>query len=279
MRKGVWGLLSILFLFTISVWSEVFVLSRAAPLEVTFLDVGEGDSILIEISSLTRILVDGGPGRKVLERLPRNLFFKKGFDLLVLTHPDQDHMEGLVEVVDKYPVKSIYWTRVKKEGAIYSALLEKVEEEKIEQRIALRGRDFRAGEARVETLFPFEDLSGKKIKVSNAGSVVLRVCFGQTSFLLTGDLPKKEEFKLFEKGRLTSDVLKVAHHGSKTSSSDLFLRTVAPSISVIQTGISDTSHPDPKVLSRLEGLKTRVLRTDEEGNIKILSDGENLVVK
>lgn len=262
------------FLLNAFLWTEVFRLSRAAPLEVTFFDVGEGDAVLIKASPWTRILVDGGPGKKILEKLPRNLFLGGGFDSVVLTHPDRDHMEGLISVLRKRKVENVYWTGVEKETRLYSSW--KKELKKKNQETAVKGRELRAGEVRIETLHPGRSLAGERVEEANETSVVLKLGLGKTNFLLTGDLPAKQERRIGEGG---VEILKVAHHGSKTSSSRFFLKRVAPKVAVIQTGGREFGHPDKEVLTRLEETGARVLRTDKEGKIEVLSDGRGLVIR
>ncbi len=147
-------------------------------------------------------------------------------------------------------------------------------------KIAERGQRIMLSESIfIDILNPFENLDNKEIKRTNDTSVVAYLSFNNTSFLFTGDISKKIEAKLIEQGNLDSDVLKIAHHGSKTSSSQIFLESVSPEIAVIQVGENSYGHPYEEVLSRLEESDIDILRTDEKGDIKIVSDGNNYKVK
>ncbi len=269
MRRGALGFLIILSSLTFFVWSSVYQLTRAAPLEVNFLAVGQGNSILVKINGIEKILIDGGPGKKVLERLPPHLpFLSRQIDLVVLTHPDRDHIEGLLEVVEKYPV-----SKIATNGQKADTLLQKEWEKRTKENLVLKAGD--KSEVRgntVKVLWP------KEIRQNlNENSLVLKISRDNVSFLFTGDIYQKQE-KSLEK--VASQVLQVAHHGSKTSSSLLFLKKVSPQVAVISCGEENQhGHPHQEVLENLKEVEALILRTDEDGDIQILSDGKKIIIR
>lgn len=271
MRRGVLGFLIILGSLTFFVWSSVYQLARAAPLEVNFLAVGQGDSILIKTNGIEKILIDGGPGKKVLERLPPHLpFLLKKIDLVVLTHPDRDHIEGLLEVVEKYPVAKTA-TNSQKTNTLLQKEWEKKTKEK-ENLVLRAGDESKIRGNAIEVLWP------KEIRKNpNENSLVLKVTRDNVSFLFTGDIHQKQEKSLEQ---VTSQVLQVAHHGSKTSSNPLFLKKVSPQIAVISCGEENQhGHPHPEVLEKLKETEAVILRTDKGKDVQILSDGKKLIIR
>lgn len=256
-------------------WVVVFDLSRPQVLEVVFFDVGQGDSIFIETPQGHQILIDGGPGLTVLEKLGQEMpFYDRTIDLIILTHPEHDHLFGLLEVLKSYHVENILWTGVVRETAEWQEWVRLIEKEGAEIRIAEAGQKIILQDDPLifmKILHPFENLEGQEVKNANDTSIVANLVFGDVSFLFTGDIAKKIEQQLI----VDSDILKVAHHGSKTSSSLEFLEIVSPELAVITVGENSYGHPHPEVLANLEQFGIYVLRTDINGDIKIVSDGNN----
>lgn len=268
-------------------WKEVFVLTSDNDLKVKFFDVGQGDSAFIETPGLHQILIDGGPTSAVLAKLAENMpFWDRTIDLIILTHPEKDHMQGLIYVLKRYKADYILWTGIKKTSAEYNAWTDVLlKQEKMGAKIisAELGQKIKIGEVVIDILHPLENLSGKEPKNTNDTSVVSHFIFGENSFLFTGDISSSVEKELansHELANLKSDVLKVAHHGSKYSTSDLFLENVLPKIAVISDGKGNSyGHPTPEVLQRLADFGIQALRTDQKGDITILSDGSNLQIQ
>lgn len=284
-RKIFLGLTTILILINFLVWQEVFALSGLRYLKMNVLDIGQGDSIFIETPANHQILVDGGPGSVVLGRLPEYMpIWDRSLDMVVLTHPDLDHMSGLLAVLQKYKVDYILWTGTKRDSAAYQKwvkLVDLAQKRGTKIIIAKKGQRIFLGNATVQVLNPQENLEGVNFKnTSNDTSIVLRLTIGEKSFLLTGDMTEKAEKKIMETGvDLDSDVLKVAHHGSKYSTSEEFLQAVTPEIAAISVQKGNSyGHPTPEVLQRLQKFGITILRTDELGNIEILSDGRMIKV-
>jgi competence protein ComEC len=275
--------IGILFLSNILTWLAVFDLSRPQMLEVSFFDVGQGDSIFIETPQGHQILIDGGPDSTVLEKLGQEMpFWDRTIDLVVLTHPDFDHVSGLVEVLKSYKVENILWTGVlsdKPEAKEWEAALE---EENARVVIAKAGEKIIADGAVFEILYPFEKLEGKEIESTNNSSIVIRMDYGEKSFLFTGDAYKSVESEILGKGEnVDVDFLKVAHHGSKNSSAPEFIGQVSPEVAIIQVGKDNTyGHPALVTLETLEkyGIKN-IIRTDLAGDIKIITNGVDYQIK
>lgn len=269
------GVLGILALFA---W-------RALPdnrLHVVLLDVGQGDAIFIRTPSGKQVLVDGGPSETVLlSELGRQMpFWDRTLDVVVLSHPDADHVTGLVPVLERYQVDTVIFHEVEHQTEVY---------EYWQQLVQLEGATVYQGEAGLRitldeglemvVLHPGAELvSGTDTDVNN-NAVIVRLVYGQVSVLLTGDIEAVVEHQLVAAGtRLESTVLKAAHHGSCSSTTQEFLDAVDPEMVLISVGAdNDFGHPCPDVIGRLEGLP--IYRTDEQGVIEIISDGTQMWVE
>jgi competence protein ComEC len=276
-RRGL--TLLILAVVTALVWTLP---SNAAPespyLHVYFLDVGQGDAAFIETPEGLQILIDGGRDGKALAELQSIMGpFDRTIDMVVATHPDLDHIGGLVDVLKYYDVGTILTTENKGESdtaALFDSLKEK---EGAEIVFARRGQEFIVGSSSaLAILFPESDVSALE---SNASSIVLKLTHGGTSFLFTGDAPKgTEEYLVLTEGEyLKSDVLKVGHHGSRTSSSELFLDEVAPEFAIVSAGKDNSyGHPHVEVTDALFNRGVEMLETSKAGTISFISDGLSL---
>jgi competence protein ComEC len=281
--RKVFIFLGILFFLNILAWSVVFDFNQPKFLEVNFFDVGQGDAILIETPKYNQILIDGGPDSKILEKLGKVLpFWDRDIDLIILSHPEKDHFAGLIEVFKKYKVNSVLWTGVVRDAAEYEEWEKLLEKEKAKIYIAQAGQKIKEGdEIEMDILFPLGRKEGEKLENSNDTSIVANLIFNKNNFLFTGDISQLAEKEILSINvDIASDVLKVAHHGSKNSSSEEFLKATSPQIAVISVGKNNSyGHPTQEVLKNIAKYGIKVLRTDERGDIKIISDGENLKVK
>jgi len=280
-KKLVWVILGVLVCLNVVAWVVVWDLSQPRFLEVVFFDIGQGDSIFIETPERFQVLIDGGPDLTVLEKLGKEMpFYDRTINLIILTHPEHDHYFGLFGVLKRYEIKNILWTGVVRETSEWKEWDKLIEEEGAEIRIAEAGQKIIFQEDPLifmEILHPFENLTGKETKYTNDTSIVAELVFEDVSFLFTGDISKKIEKKLvYEYIDLNSDVLKVCHHGSKTSSAPEFLEAVSPEVAVIQVGKDNHyGHPRSITLANLKKFGIQVLRTDINGDIKIVSDGKD----
>ena len=283
-RKFLFLILGFLVFSNLIAWIIVFDLGKVRFLEVIFFDVGQGDAGFIETPQRHQILIDGGPGSVILEKLGKSMpFYDRTIDLIILTHPEFDHLSGLNEILKKYKVSNILWTGIVRDTAEYKEWKKLIEEEKAEIFIAKAGQKIlweSETNNYMEVLYPFENLEGKVFEDSNNTSIISKLVFGKNSFLFTGDAYKNVEGELInKKAEIDSDVLKVSHHGSKTSSSEEFIKSVSPQIAVISAGIGNKyGHPHQEVLELLEKYDIKVSRTDKDGDIKIISDGKNYEV-
>ena len=269
----------------ILVWVAVASLPDG-KLHVVFFDVGEGDAIFIETPRGQQILVDGGPSPTTLiGALGRKMpFWDRSIDLVILTHADEDHIAGLIPVLERYRVGQVLDSGYEHHHPMYQRWQELIEEKGIPNRLARAGMRIETGDGvGLAILHPGPDLMRYTEADSNNNSVVTRLVMGQVSFLLPGDIEEVAEERLVASGQeLASTVLKVPHHGGNTSSSPAFLNAVSPELAVISVGADNRfGHPSPQVLERLEESvgEERILRTDERGTIEVVTDGERVWIK
>ncbi len=274
-KKIKYPVLGVLLIVASFIWITLFSQASDNILEVIFFDVGQGDAIFIETPNQAQVLIDGGPDKTVLEKLNQTmLFYDRTIDLLILTHPDDDHLAGLIEVLNYYQVGHILTSGFKKDTAIYKRWRDLIKERNIPLTIAQTGQRVILQEGIVlKILWPEQSLIKSLSKNTNNASIVGQLVYGQTEFLLTGDIEKEIEQRLLNQDwNLTSDILKVPHHGSKTSASYNFLKAVNPQIAVISVGFNNRyKHPHSEVLERLEN--SLIYRTDESCDIRIITDG------
>jgi competence protein ComEC len=265
--------MSLLFLVG---WSFFGVLGQS--LAVSFLDVGQGDAILIQTPEYKNILIDAGVGSKVVDELGAQIgFFDKTIDLFVLTHPDIDHYMGLLDVFQKYEVEKILMTGVVSNNSIYKTFLKEVNERDIEVIFASADRDIQIGEnVYLDVLYPFvgQSFMGQEVKDKNNTSVTIRVVRrGEKGWenlvMLSGDAEIPQETELLLSGQdLEARVLKLGHHGSKTSTMDGFLGAVKPAVAVVSAGKDNKfGHPHAEVMEKVMNLE--VMSTADEGVITL----------
>ncbi len=278
-------LIMLLIAATLSWFQEVFPrLGTSVSCEcllVSFLDVGQGDAILIKTPDGFEMLVDGGRDSSVLAELARKRsWFDRDIDMIVATHPDLDHIAGLVEVLKRYAVGTILMTTNEGDSGAADAFAVAAPEEKADLIFADAGQIFQLGASTtVEVFAPTGDES--KLE-SNTASIVLRVVYGNTSFMLTGDAPQEIENYLVKTygSRLDSDVLKLGHHGSKTSTSDEWLDTVTPRYAVVSASVGNRyGHPHQDVMQRVFKRNIQTSHTGTDGTIEFLSDGADVWIK
>jgi competence protein ComEC len=252
---------------------------------VSFLDVGQGDAILIQKGS-TQILIDGGPSSanitmELSEQMP---FWDRSIDLAILTHPHQDHLAGLLEVLRRYDVGQVLYPATEGESSLYNEWVRFIGEAGIKSTIAQTGQQIDLGDGvTLEVLWPStRPITDSGSEVDN-NSVVVLLKDGDISFLLTGDSMSEVEWELIrERADIKGTVIKVAHHGSASSTMAQLLAVVNPQVVVISVGANNTYHlPNSDVLLRLEGWvgENNVYRTDLNGTITFITDGEHLWVE
>lgn len=275
-----WLLLAGLFIIVVSIWVVLLSSDRQGTLTVAFLDVGQGDAMYIETPSGNQMLIDGGAGRQTLRPLGRMMpFYDRSVDLLLATHPDQDHIGGFPAVIERMDVRGMIATENTTETGAYHALEDMVRSKHIPRILARSGERIILDHGVVlDVLFPDRNTSGWE---TNAGSIIARLSYGKTSFLFTGDSPVAIERYLSDVygATLRANVLKLGHHGSRTSSSREFVSAVGPDYAIISAGKGNRyGHPHQEVVETMRELGILTLSTAEKGTIVFRTDGESLVV-
>ncbi len=247
-------------------------------LVVTFLDVGQGDAAIIRTPTEETILIDGGPDRTVLTKLAKYIpWTERTIDLVVVSHPHADHLTGLNYVLERYKVRHVLMTDAVHTTPEYLRFLELLKEKNIPITLAVTGRKFEFGQGvSLEVIWPREKFGGQRLTDLNDSSLVNKIIYGTSVVLFTGDTPQENEQAILTTGLdIKAQILKVSHQGSKTSSTSEFIKAVAPGAAIISVGPNSYGHPHAEVVSRLEQLVPSVLRTDQEGDITFISDGQN----
>lgn len=245
-------------------------------LKIHFIDVGQADAILVEAPSGKNMLVDAGNNDDEKDLL--NYLRQHGvqeLEVVVGTHPHEDHIGSLDAVIDNFPVNKVYLPNVVHTTKTFENLMEAIKKNNKKITFAKGGMTIPLDpQLKVEIFAPnsedYEDL--------NDYSVVIKITYGNTSFLLTGDAERISEEEMIKLGyNLKADVLKVGHHGSNTSTSEPFLKLVKPRYAVISAGKDNSyGHPHQEILTRLEKNGVEIWRTDEKGHIICISDGEKI---
>jgi competence protein ComEC len=266
----------------VGVWWNVAVKvhTLSAPTEMHFLDVGQGDAELIRTAA-GNILVDAGRGsmgalRELDSILP---ITDRVIDVIVITHPQLDHIGGFPEILKRYDVRLIVHTGVEYTSAAYDSLMTLARARGIPMLFALEGEEIIAGGGRFAVLSPATLLRGTRVseETVNDASVVMRYDEGGASALFTGDISAKIERAIAARiGDI--DILKVSHHGSKYSSAAEFLRTIKPEFAIIEVGRNPYGHPAPETLGRLAAVGAQVFRTDLDGRVSVLVEGGRIYV-
>jgi competence protein ComEC len=266
--------LALLTVATAVIWYGIVTGERRA-LTVAYLDVGQGDATYIEAPNGAQLLIDGGADDAVLRSLARQMSpFDRTLDVVLATHPDADHIGGLIAVLERYRVDHVIGSGVASETTLYDAYTAAVAASHARHTIARRGTTIHLGDGvRFTVHFPDRDLTGVD---TNAASVIGRLQYGATAFLFTGDSPDAIErtLALADQRALAADVLKVGHHGSDTSTTDIFLAAVMPQYAVISAGADNRyGHPHDEVLTQLDRIGASVFGTYTEGTVVFESNG------
>jgi competence protein ComEC len=274
-----------LIVLSIMVWTAILYLPDG-KLHVSYLNIGQGDAILIQTPNNQNILIDGGPSPQAIKlELGKKLpFWERTIDLMIVTQPHADHVAGLIEVVQCYEVKRVIEPEITHETATYNQLVDLCKEKGIEYSSVYQGQRINLGNNILMDIIhpPEEQLQDTANDVDNNG-LVIRLHWNEMSFLFTADIQKEAEwFLISQRAPLKSDVLKVAHHGSRTSTSPAFLTVANPELAIISAGKNNTyNHPHEEVLSELISRTGdhRVFITSTHGTIELITDGHKLWMK
>lgn len=241
---------------------------------VSFIDVGQADSVLIRNGNYN-MLIDAGnneDGEKLV-----NYFKSLGieeFTYVFATHPHEDHIGGMDDIINNFKIDNYYMSNKLSTTKTFMDVLDALDGRNLKYTVPNKGDTLKLGDANIKVIYPGDDKSN-----INDSSIVLKITYGKNSFLLTGDATSNVERKIYNED-IKSDVLKVAHHGSSYSSTDVFLDKVNPYYAVISVGKNNIyNHPSNKTLEKLNKRNIKVYRTDLDGTIVFISDGDNLSVK
>ncbi|QKY68249.1 ComEC/Rec2 family competence protein [Lentibacillus sp. CBA3610] len=273
-QRSIWFISVIISVFIIA--PGVYNAEQQPDMDVHFIDVGQGDSILVQTPSGKNILIDGGPpsaGKKVVSFLKEQDV--KKLDLVIATHPDIDHIGGLTEVMKSFEVDRIMDTGKIHSTRTYAHYISQVLRRNIPIEIAGRNE-----------LINIDPLLNVRIlnthngsKTNNQSSIVLKISFKDMDFLLMSDVEKEQEKKLAEKYDLDSEIVKVAHHGSHTSTSLEFLEEVSPNAAILTYGQeNEYGHPVDRVMENLHKVDTAIYPTATFGDITVRTNGKGFVL-
>lgn len=247
--------------------------AKTTELTVHYIDVGQADCILVQNKG-KNALIDAGnrADYSVIHDYLDSLGIKK-LDTFILTHPHEDHIGSAAQIVQNFQIGTVYMTDASASPRVYKSLMEELQAKKIKPKYPKAGDRFSLGEAAFTFLGPvavYDDL--------NSMSLVVRADFGTNSFLFTGDATDEAEHDMLKnKADLSADVLKVGHHGSRDSSTYVFLKAVNPKYSVISCGAdNDYGHPHKEALSRLNDVGSTIFRTDQSGTVIASSNGKKI---
>ncbi|MDB5238345.1 MAG: Metallo-beta-lactamase family protein [Candidatus Kaiserbacteria bacterium] len=260
------------------IWYAAIREDRHGLLTVTFLNIGQGDSIFIDAPSGRQVLIDGGPDSSVLRQLSAVMpWYDRSIDVMIPTHPDADHISGLIDVLAHYQIGLILQSSVLGSTATWHTLEKDISQEGAQIVTGQRGEIIDLGKgAYLEVLSPDRPLPNAE---TNTACVVTRLVYGNTSFMLSCDAPKEIENYLvrLDGKALRSDVLKAGHHGSKNSSSPLFVGYVDPTYAVYSRGCDNKyGHPNQETIDTLAKFNIPTLDTCKDGAITFVSDGETV---
>ena len=270
-------LLGVFFAITITLGTIALHDARPPELRVSFLDIGQGDAILIEAPNGREIMIDSGRDQSVIEQLGAvKNFFDHTIDFALMTHSDADHIGGFPYVFDRYHISTVIKSEISSPTLIDRTVASDISAEHSDRILARSGEriilDPKHGVV-LDILFPDQNTTGWE---TNDASIVAKLSYGDTAFILTGDSPVNvEQFLVKTYGdQLHADVLKLGHHGSKTSSSQEFLDAVHPSVAIVSAGLGNKyGHPNPEVVDRVEASGIQILETSRSGRITCDSDG------
>lgn len=291
------GVIVILFLaFVTSASSQ-----NDGKLRIYFCDVGQGDAAYIRFPDGEDMVIDGGPNKKILDCLGRYMpFYDREIDVVVLSHPQKDHMQGLIDVLDRYSVSFVVIGAEGNESLGYTQLVDVIRRRNIPLKQLYRGDEISMGEARIRVLWPTRQFVAANVPIDQCGNATMKCSilengavlglstdeelnnfsyymhlrYGEFDALFTGDGDSKIQPKIEALGGIPDvEVLKFPHHGSKKGISGEFLDLIGPELAVISVGKNSYGHPTKEALEILRNKDIRILRTDRDGDVVVESDG------
>lgn len=288
MKKYIFFSLVIVLLFLcLVVWQ--FAVFSDHRLHIVFCNVGQGDGIFIITPANKHILLDGGPNDEILSCLSRHMpFWERTIDVMILSHPHADHLNGLIPVLERYTVRYFATEPLANKTAGYDALLREIKKQKVKSKDILAGDRIRIEKGiTIDILGPSEEFlkrtspKGTIGESSEFGSLIQLLSYGDFDVLLDGD-SQVTGMKQAAQGdalRKRIEVLQVPHHGSKYGLDESLIKAINPKLAVISVGKNNYGHPAPKIITLLQNEKVKYLRTDVDGEIEIISDGKKFWIK
>lgn len=242
-------------------------------LQVYFLAIGQGDATLFITPKNQKILIDGGPGNAVLSKLGEILpFYDRQIDLLILTHPHADHLDGLLEVLKRYQVQKLLLNPVYYRNGSYLELWQTLKDSGTQVCQTNSQTDFvLSEESKIDILFPYPSPLALNYKNVNNSSVVLKFTYGQVQFLLAGDAEQEvEDLLLKNAADLRANYFKLSHHGSRTANQQAFVQKISPQLVVISAGQDNKfGHPHAETLQTLQALELPAWITASSGSLHL----------
>ncbi len=261
-------------IFVWDAWFRDYTQEMSAACEFHFIDVGQGDSTLI-LTQDAAVLIDAGPTDAGEETVRYIRNYTDSIDYMILTHPHEDHIGGAVKIINNLKVKNVIMTDASNDVVTFSRLIGVIEDSGVRVLQAQPGNTYGADGINLQILAPLADFDD-----FNEYSVVTRVEYKDVSMIVPGDAETRSEklmLETYQQGELDADILKLGHHGSRTSSTPAFLAAVSPKWSIASCGLNNSyGHPHQQTLERTAELGIPVLRTDEMGSIVFATDGEKL---
>jgi len=275
------GIVGVLIFFIV-ILTATNVSSPDKYLHVNFLNVGQGDSTLVIFPNKFIMLIDGGPDNKVLSELEKSMpYFENKINVVVLSHPHADHLDGLIEVIKRYNIDEIWSTDTIHSTPDYLAWLNTIKDKKIPLKLIQAGFKKSENEINIEALWPKKSYKNVKIDNFNNTSLVLKITYDGFSVILPGDIEETVESSLAVYGQqLKTDVLKIPHHGSANAANVDFINLVHPETAIFSVGENNKfGHPAISTLNKYENIGSNIFRTDKNGKIEVISDGNKYWIK
>lgn len=248
-------------------------------IEISYLDVGQGDSIYIKVNDFD-ILIDAGP-RSDVNKLMKQLGEKNidDFEIVIATHPHEDHIGGMTKVFEKYKVENFYMPKITHNTKTFENMIKEVSNKGLKPKVIKEGTTIELGEgAKIDVYSPIKDSYDNL----NNYSPIMKLTFGNNKFIFTGDAEIEVEKDVLSKylDRLKGDVIKFGHHGSSTSSSTEFIKAISPKYGIISCGVDNSyGHPHKETVRLIKEQNIKAYRTDTQGQITLTSDGNNINIK
>jgi competence protein ComEC len=249
--------------------------------KIAYLDIGQGDAILMTTPHNHHILIDGGPDTSILSRLGEELKFNEHtIDLAIVSHNHSDHIGGLNAAMERYDVKKLWISGAIHTTNDYLELLDTIRHRKIATETVWNSKTADIDGVQLHVIHPMADATGLRPDDQHDATVVVRVTYGQKSFLMTGDINEGHEQAMIKADvPLQADILKVAHHGSASGLALNFLERINPTYAVIQSGANNKfGHPAPSIIKKLQNKGVTIFRNDQNGTVTAITDGTTLSV-